>query len=50
MIRYRIDPFVQSRVKFSNNVLFPLLANKPKQRLRLIDRILLVVIGYSVPE
>jgi hypothetical protein len=33
MVWYRIDPFIQSGVKFGDNVLFPLLSNKPKQRL-----------------
>ena len=37
MIWYGIDPFVQSRVKLGDNVLFPLLANEPKERLRFVD-------------
>lgn len=49
MIWYGIDPFIQSRIKFGDNVLFPLLADKSKQCLRLVDRILLVVIGQQMP-
>lgn len=30
MIWYRIDPFVQSGIKFGDNMLFPLLADKSK--------------------
>jgi len=33
VIWYGVDPFVQSRVEFCDNVLLPLLADKAKQRL-----------------
>jgi len=33
VIWYRIDPFVQRRVEFGDNVLLPLLADKSEQRL-----------------
>lgn len=37
MIRYRVNPFVQRRVEFGDNVLLPLLADKPEQCFRFID-------------
>lgn len=40
MLWNRVYPLVQRRVQFGNNMLLPLLADEPEQRLRLIDRIL----------
>ena len=48
MIWYRIDPFVQSGIELSDDMLFPLLPDKPKQRLRLVDGILLAVIDQQM--
>jgi len=37
---YGINPLIESRIKFCNNVLFPMRSHKPKEYFRLVDRIL----------
>ena len=45
MVGYLVDPFVQGRVQFRYNVLFPLLANESQKDLRLVDRVLCHIIS-----
>jgi hypothetical protein len=37
VFRDRVDPLVQSTVKLGKNALLPLLADKPKEDLALVD-------------
>ena len=35
-----VDPFVQRRVQLGDDALFPVWADEPEQKLRLVDRVL----------
>ena len=43
VIRNSVDPLVQRRVEFSNDMLFPLRSNKSKEHFGLVDGILYVI-------
>ena len=40
VIRHFVDPFVQRRIEFRDNMLFPLLADESQKDFRLVDRVL----------
>ena len=40
VIWHGVDPLVERRVELSDDVLLPLLADEPEERLRLVDRVL----------
>lgn len=40
VIRYFVDPFIERRIKFRHNMLFPLLTDESQKDFRLVDRVL----------
>lgn len=43
MIRYRVDPFIERRIKFCDDVLLPLLPHEAQHDSRLIYRVLIEI-------
>ena len=40
VVGHGVDPLVERRVELRDDVLLPLLADEPEERLRLVDRVL----------